>query len=121
MENYTGMIIWVVIALLGIVIVGKAIKKIAGVLILIGILLFAGSVPYSTINSTIDTVTGGYEQITKQAALWHMDENTVSGEKVLYLLNTIPVLLQSPPEDIMEQLPEIQENLNTTETTEQNP
>ena len=121
MENYSGMIIWAIVAVIGIVIVAKIVKKIAGVLLLVAILLFSGSIPYSTVNSMVDTATGGYEQITQQAALWHIDENTVSGEKVLYLLNTIPVLLKSQPEDIVDQLPEIQENLNNTENIEQNP
>ena len=85
MENYSGMIIWAIVAVIGIVIVAKIVKKIAGVLLLVAILLFSGSIPYSTVNSIVDTATGGYEQITQQAALWHIDENTVSGEKVLYL------------------------------------
>lgn len=98
MEQH-GTLIWILVAIIAIVFVIKIIKKATGILIVGVILIFSGLVPYSTVESIVDTTTGGYETIKQQAALWSIEENSNGqGEKILYILNSIPITLESGEE-----------------------
>lgn len=98
MEQY-GTLIWILVAVIAIALVIKFIKKTIGILVVGGLLICSGLIPYSTVEGIVDTTTGGYETIKQQAALWSIEENANGeGEKILYILNSIPITLESGEE-----------------------
>lgn len=92
MGRYTNLVIWIVVAVVALVLVKKIIKKAIGFIIVAAILVGIGCIPFSTVNTAVDTVKGGYQTITKSAALWSVEESEEHpDEYTIYILNAIPI------------------------------
>ena len=94
--NKYGTLIWIIIAIIAIVLVIKLIKKAIALIMLIIFLLVSGSIPYSTVNTVIDTTKTTYQ---KTAALWSVetikDQNGNESDKTIYIFNKIPIKINT--------------------------
>lgn len=96
MEQYKALILWIALSIVILIVMKKVIKKAIFIVVALGIMIAIGCVPFEKVEGTINTVTGSYGIIKEQAALWTTVTNEENPEeKVIYILNTLPVMLNS--------------------------
>lgn len=95
-EQYRPLILWIALSIVILIVMKKIIKKAIFIVIGLGIAIAIGCIPFSTIEGTVDTAIGSYNVIKEQAALWTTVTNEENpDEKVIYILNSLPVMLNS--------------------------